>query len=65
VRDSSIHRVSINNREHDAINKRGHAHDFLDTFRRARIAFHKGGDFPKLFPSQVVTPAEPPSPRLN
>ena len=26
MRDSSIHRVSINNREHDAINKRGHAH---------------------------------------
>ena len=41
-----------------------HGGDFLDTFRRARIAFHEGGDFPKLFPSQVVTPAEP-SPSLN
>lgn len=33
--------------------------DFLDSFRQARIVFHEGGDFPKLFPSPVVMPAAP------
>ena len=35
-----------------------HRGDFIDTFRQARISFHEGGDFPKLFPSQPATPAK-------
>lgn len=37
-----------------------HHGDFLDTFRQARIAFHEGGAFPKLFPSQADKHPEPP-----
>jgi hypothetical protein len=32
--------------------------DFIDTFKRARIAFHQGGDFPMIFPGQPATPAK-------
>lgn len=37
-----------------------HDGDFLDTFRKARIAFHRGGDFPKLFPGHAPQHTEPP-----
>ena len=34
-----------------------HGGDFIDILRRARIAFHEGGDFPMIFPGQPATPA--------
>ncbi len=34
-----------------------HGGDFIDTFKRARIAFYEGGDFPTRFPRQPATPA--------
>ncbi len=33
-----------------------HRGDFVDVFRRARIAFHDDGEFPALFPAQPPTP---------
>ncbi len=30
--------------------------NFVDVFRRARIAFHDDGEFPALFPAQPPTP---------
>jgi hypothetical protein len=42
-----------------------HNGDFLDTFWQARIAFHEGGDFPKLFPTQLAPPADAAPTSLN
>jgi hypothetical protein len=42
-----------------------HGGDFLDTFRQARIAFHLGGDFPKLFPAQLAPPTDSAPTSLN
>ena len=39
-----------------------HDGNFLDTFRHARIAFHEGGDLPKLFAAE---PAETSPPSLK